>query len=141
MAEAKTKPTDVSLEEFLAREIDPARHADCHAIAAMMKKATGEHATMWGASIVGFGRYLMTYADGREAPWPIVAFSPRKNDLTIYITPGFARYHALLAKLGKHKTSTVCLYIKKLADVDTHVLNEIIVGSVNAMAAKRVKRQ
>ncbi len=138
MAEAKTKPTSVSLEAFLASAVDPSRHADCHAVAAMMMKATGEKATMWGTSIVGFGRYMMRYADGRESEWPIVGFSPRKKDLTIYIMPGFERYESLLAKLGKHKTAKVCLYIKKLADVDVDVLNQIIVDSVNAMSAKRV---
>jgi Domain of unknown function (DU1801) len=140
MAEAKTKPTSVSLEAFLERAIDPARHADCQVLAEMMKKATGEKATMWGESIVGFGRYLLTYADGRVAEWPLVGFSPRKNDLAIYIMPGFERYESLLAKLGKHKTAKVCLYVKKLADVDADVLNEIIVSSVNAMDTKRVRR-
>jgi hypothetical protein len=138
MAEAKTKPTNVSLDEFLAKSVDPARHSDCRAVAAMMKKATGEDAVMWGSSIVGFGRYKMTYADGRESDWPVVGFSPRKNDLTVYIFPGFERYESLLEKLGKHKTGKVCLYIKKLTDVDTKVLNTIIDESVKAMARKRV---
>ena len=138
MAEAKTKPTAVSLDEFLVTSVEPERHADCRAIAAMMQRATGEPAVMWGAAIVGFGRYTMKYADGREAPWPVTAFSPRKNDLTIYLMPGTERYAPQLAKLGKHKTAKVCLYIKRLSDVDERVLENIIAESVAAMASQRI---
>ena len=92
---------------------------------------------MWGA-IVGFGRYKYGYASGREAEWPVVGFSPRKTDLTLYIMPGFDRYSALLDKLGKHKTGKSCLYIKRLADVDVKALQAIIDASVKAMEAKRV---
>jgi Domain of unknown function (DU1801) len=139
MTEAKTQPTDVLFDDFLAQSVAQARHADCRTIAAMMNKATGEAAVMWGPSIVGFAKYHYRYDSGREGDSPIVAFSPRKNELVIYIVPGFASYESLLAKLGKHKTGKVCLYIKKLADVDVAVLNEIIVESVKAMASKRVK--
>jgi len=138
MAEAKTKPTTVSFDEFLATSVDAARHADCRAIAAMMQRATKEPAVMWGDAIVGFGRYAMTYADGREAPWPVTAFSPRKNDLTIYLMPGTEHFTAQLAKLGKHKTAKVCLYIKRLSDVNVLVLEEVIAASVAAMAPKRI---
>lgn len=137
--EAKTKPTDVSLDEFLAGSVDPKRHDDCRWLATAMARATGEKAVLWGTAIVGFGLYRYKYASGVEGDWPIVGFSPRKNDLTVYIMPGFERYSALLEKLGKHKTAKVCLYIKKLADVDTKVLNEIIVESVKAMAPNRIK--
>lgn len=137
--EAKTKATAVSLETFLATSVDPTRHDDCRAIAAMMKKATGEEAVMWGASIVGFGRYKYVYESGREGEWPIVGFSPRKNDLTIYIMPGFERNDELLEKLGKHKIGKSCLYVKRLSDVDTKVLKLIVEDSVKAMASKRVK--
>ncbi len=136
--EAKTKPTSVSFGEFLATAVDPARHDDCRALAAMMQKATGEAAVMWGSSIVGFGRYRLQYADGHEEPWPVAAFSPRKNDLTIYIMPGLDEHDALLARLGKHKTGKVCLYIKRLADVDREVLQTLIAASVQAMAPRRV---
>ena len=81
----------------------------------------------------------MQYADGRTGEWPIVGFAPRKTDLTLYITPGFDRLDALLARLGKHKTGKVCLYIKRLADVDVVVLKAIIDGSVEAMASKRIR--
>jgi hypothetical protein len=134
MAEAKTKPTTVSLDEFLATSVDASRHADCRAIAAIMQRATGEPPVMWGGAIVGFGRYTMKYADGREAPWPVTAFSPRKNDLTIYLMPGTERFAPQLAKLGKHKTAKVCLYIKRLSDVDERVLEDVVSASVAAMA-------
>jgi hypothetical protein len=138
MAELKTKPTTISIEEFLSNKVDTPRHADCRAIASMMQKATGEPPVMWGSSIVGFGRYKYEYESGREGEWMMVGFSPRKTDLTIYIMPGFDRYEALLAKLGKHKIGKSCLYIKRLADVDTKVLKTIIDDSVKAMASERV---
>ena len=138
MAEAKTQPTAVTLDEFLATSVDLARHADCRAIAAMMQAATGEAPVMWG-KIVGFGRYAYQYESGRTGDWPVVGFAPRKTDLTLYIMPGFDRLDALLAKLGKHKTGKACLYIKRLEDVDVRVLKTIIDGSVKAMARKRMR--
>jgi Domain of unknown function (DU1801) len=138
MAEPKTKATAVTLDEFLTSSVDASRHDDCRAIAALMQKATGEPPVMWGA-IVGFARYKYVYESGREGEWPIVGFAARKNDLTLYIVPGFDRYEALLAKLGKHKIGKSCLYIKQLADVDTKVLKTIIDDSVKVMASKRVK--
>jgi hypothetical protein len=140
MAEAKTQPTAVTLDEFLTKSVDPARHADCRAIATMMQAATGEPPVMWG-NIVGFGRYSYQYASGRTGEWPLVGFAPRKTDLTLYIMPGFDRLDALLATLGKHKTGKACLYIKRLADVDAKVLKTIIDGSVKAMATKRIAPQ
>ena len=92
---------------------------------------------MWG-NIVGFGRYQYQYESGRVGEWPVVAFAPRKNDLVLYIMPGFERIGAQLAALGKHKTGKSCLYIKRLADVDNTVLKTIIDGSVHAMASKRL---
>jgi uncharacterized protein YdhG (YjbR/CyaY superfamily) len=87
---------------------------------------------MWGSSIVGFGEHMLTYANGSQLPWPLIAFSPRKQYITIYIDPDLEAYESLLKKLGKHSTSKVCLYIKKLSDVDKKVLKEIIVNSVKA---------
>ena len=137
MADAKTQPTPTSLDEFLTQSIDPARHADCRAIAAMMQAATGHAPVMWG-KIAGFGRYPYQYASGRMGEWPVVGFAPRKSDLTLYIMPGFGGLDAQLAKLGKHKIGTSCLYIKRLEDVDIKVLKKIIDGSVKAMASERV---
>jgi Domain of unknown function (DU1801) len=138
MSEPKTKPTAVTLDEFLATTIDVSRHADCRAIAAMMQRATGEPPVMWGA-IVGFGRYAYQYASGRKGEWPIVAFSPRKADYTIYIMPGFTHLADLLATLGKHKTAKACLYVKRLSDVDVNVLEKIIATSVVAMKSKKMR--
>ena len=93
---------------------------------------------MWGNSIVGFARYRYQYASGRSGEWPIVGFSPRKNDLTLYLMPGFDGREALLEKLGKYKTGKACLYVKRLSDVDASVLRQLIDASVDAMAADRV---
>lgn len=139
MAELKTKVTDESVAAFLAKVEDPARRADCEAVLAMMQHATGCAPKMWGASIVGFGKYAYKYASGRTGEWPVTGFSPRKNDLTLYIMPGFTRYDALMKRLGKHKTGKSCLYLKRLADVDTTVLEELITASVEAMAKQRVE--
>lgn len=140
MAKAKTRPTAVTLDEFLTISVDPTRHADCRAIASMMQAATGEAPVMWG-NIVGFGRRQYQYTSGRTGDWPVTAFAPRKTDLTLYIMPGFDRLDALLAELGKHKTGKACLYIKRLADVDVNVLKVIIDASVAAVASRRIAIQ
>lgn len=137
MSEPKTRPTQASVAAFLAQQPD-ARRADCEAIRSIMQRATGEAAVMWGPAIVGFGRYAHTRSDGKTYEWPVTGFSPRKNDLTVYITHGFDSFEPLLAKLGKHKASKACLYIRKLADVDVEVLEALVVGSVEAMAPKRI---
>ena len=136
-AEPKTRPTGTTLQEFLAGVADPARRADCAAVAASMQQATGEPAVIWGSSIVGFGRYRYRYGSGREADWPLVGFAARKNDLTLYLV--FDGSEALLAKLGKHKTGKGCLYLKSLADVDQRVLAEMIARSVAARESQRVR--
>lgn len=105
----------------------------------IMKQATGAEPAMWGPSIVGYGRYHYKYASGREGDWFVAGFSPRKRDLTLYIVAGFERYEALMAKLGKHTTGKSCLYIKRLADVDLTVLEELIASSVKHM--KQTQRQ
>ena len=138
MAEPKTRPTDASVEEFFDRIDDEERRADCRAIAAMMKKATGRKPVMWGDAIVGFGRYELAYANGTTADWPIIGFSPRKGDMTLYLMNDAKGLAALLPKLGKHKTSKACLYIKRLRDIDTKVLDEMIRLSVEGMKPKRV---
>lgn len=137
--EPKTRPTSASVSDFLARQPE-ARRADCEAVCAMMQAATGEPPVMWGEAIVGFGRYAYTNTSRKSFEWPLVAFSPRKNDLTLYIMPGFDGCAALMAKLGRHKAGKACLYLKRLADVDREVLRRIIDGSVLAMEAKRVRR-
>ena len=138
MSELKTRPTTASVADFLTLQPD-ARRADCEAVAAMMQAATGERAEMWGAAIVGFGRYAYTNSTKKTYEWPLIGFSPRKNDLTLYIMPGFEGFAGLMAKLGKHKTGKSCLYLKTLADIDREVLRQIIEGSVKAMQPQRVR--
>jgi len=101
----------------------------------IMKAAVGTAPKMWGASIVGFGEYRYKYASGRENDWFLVGFSPRKQDLTLYIMGGFDRHGALMSKLGKHKTRGSCLYIKRLSDIDTAVLEKLVSASVKHMKA------
>jgi hypothetical protein len=139
MAELKTKATAVDPLEFLRGVADEQRRADCLTVLGMMERATGVKARMWGAGIVGFGKYAYRYASGQSGEWPVVGFAPRKNDLTIYLMPGFEGQEALLAKLGKHKTGKSCLYLKRLSDVDPAVLGELIRGAVEAMAGRRVE--
>jgi hypothetical protein len=124
MAEIKTKPTDASVDAFLESVDHPVRRADGKAVRAMMEHVTREPATMWGPSIVGFGRYHYRYASGHEGDMCRRGFSPRKANLVLYVG-GFPEYEALLARLGKHKSSKACLYLTKLADVDLDVLAEI----------------
>ena len=139
MAELKTKKTKASVAAFLDQISDDQRRKDCQRVLKIMKEATGEQPRMWGSSIVGFGAYKYRYASGHEGEWPIIGFSPRKNDLTLYIMPGFADYTELMAKLGKHKTGKSCLYIKKLDDVELPVLKKLITKSVDKMAEHRVR--
>ena len=130
MAELKTKQNDQSVDEFLQAIPDQRRRKDCYAVLELMKKVTSEEPKMWGDSIVGFGAYHYKYASGREGDWPVTGFSPRKQNLTLYITTGFEEYDDLLNKLGKYKTGKACLYINKLEDVDLSVLQELVTKSV-----------
>jgi hypothetical protein len=135
MAELKTKPTDQSVEGFLNKVPDEKKRQDSFAILDLMKQVTGEEPVMWGDSIVGFGRYHYRYASGREANWFITDFSPRKQNLTLYLMSGFDEYDELLENLGVHSTDKSCLYIKKLEDVDQDVLKELVGKSVAHMKA------
>jgi len=133
VAELKTRPTCASVTEFLAAVGDPQQRKDAKKVAAMMRRATGKRAKMWGASIVGYGSYHYRYASGREGDFMLTGFSPRKQALTVYVMPGFSGFSKLLEKLGKYKTGKSCLYIKRLADVDEKALEELIVDSVGKM--------
>ncbi len=139
MSELKTRPTGASVSEFLAQQTSE-RRVDCETVVRMMEAATGEHAEMWGAAIVGFGRYVYSNSTKQAYEWPLVGFSPRKQNLTLYLMDGFDGYAELMTKLGKHKTGKSCLYLKRLADVDTDVLRKLIERSVKAMAPQRVRR-
>lgn len=138
MSEPKTRATPASVAAFLARQPD-ARRADCEAIASIMQRATGEPPVMWGEAIVGFGRYAYARSDGKSHEWPVTGFSPRKNDLTVYITQGFEDCGPLLAQLGRHRIGKSCLYFSKLADIDAGVLERLVVASVAAMEDRRVR--
>jgi hypothetical protein len=131
MAETKTRPTDISVDAFLDAVAHPVRRADGKSLCAMMGRVTGEPATMWGPSIVGFGSCHYRYASGHEGDMPRVAFSPRSTNLVLYVG-GFPEYESLLARLGKHRSSKACLYLNKLADVDLGVLEEIVTRTYEA---------
>jgi len=133
MAELKTKPSERSLESFLRGVEDAERREDCHTILKLMKKITRQEPKVWGDSIVGFGTYHYKYESGREGDWFVTGFSPRKQNLTIYIMPGLDAHKDALKKLGKHKAGRGCLYIKRLADIDQSVLSEMIKTSVAKM--------
>jgi len=137
MAELKTKPTTESVEKFLNGIADAQRRRDCFRVLEIMKAATKAEPAMWGTSIVGFGRYNYKYESGTKGEWFLVGFSPRKQDLTLYIMSGLERYSELLKKLGKHKTGRACLYIKKLDDVDLSTLKRLIKQSLADIAAMK----
>jgi hypothetical protein len=125
----KTTRTDASVEDFLASIPEP-RQADARAVNALLTKATGVEPAMWGPSIVGYGDRHLVYESGRELDWFEIGFSPRKQSTTLYITEGFDGYDELLARLGPHTTGVSCLYVKRLADVDSGVLEELMTRSV-----------
>ncbi len=136
MSEPRTRPTDASVEDFLAAVPDERRRADCFAVLELMRRVTGESPRMWGPSIVGFGAYRQPYANGRALEWPVAAFSPRKQDLTLYLMPEFDDYQGLMDRLGKHRHGKSCLYLKRLADVDLGVLEELVAESVARVRAR-----
>jgi len=132
MAELKTKATRASVDQFLKGIKDEKKREDCYQILGIMKKATKAEPKMWGTSIVGFGDYHYKYESGRENDWFMAGFSPRVQNLTLYMMGGFD--HELLKKLGKYKTGKGCLYIGKVEDVDLKVLKELIATSVQKLS-------
>ncbi|MEM9408548.1 MAG: DUF1801 domain-containing protein [Acidobacteriota bacterium] len=132
----KTTENSASVRDFLAGIEDPQKRKDCRAVARLMKAATGKRPKMWGSTIVGYGRYHYKYESGREGDFFLTGYSPRKQNLTLYVMYGFDGSEDLLRRLGKHKTGKSCLYIKRLEDVDLEVLDELIRGSVTAMREK-----
>ncbi len=133
MAELKTRVNDGDVKKFIAALADERARRDCSALVKLMKDATGALPRMWGASIVGFGTYHYVYASGQEGDWPLIAFSPRKKNLSLYIMPGFGRYDALMKKLGPHKTGKSCLYVRTLDDIHLPTLKTLVVKSVRDM--------
>ena len=136
MAELKTKPNEESVIDFLQSVPDERKREDSFAILDLMKEVTGQEPKMWGDSIIGFGNYHYKYASGREGDWFVTGFSPRKQNLTLYIMSGLDEYEALLKKLGKYKTGKACLYVNRLADVDMAVMKELIRKSVAHMSGQ-----
>jgi Domain of unknown function (DU1801) len=133
MAELKTKRNDASVGDFLDAIKDEQVRNDCRTIADIMEKATKAKPQMWGPGIVGFGSRRYKYASGREIDWMLIAFSPRKQNITLYISSGFEGYDELTAKLGKHSCGKGCLYIKRLSDVHLPTLKKLINASVKHM--------
>ncbi len=132
MAEVKTKPTSASVEDFINSVIDEQKRKDSFVILEMMRKATGEEPKMWGSSLIGFGNVRhKSPATGREVDWLRIGFSPRKANLSLYLSMDIKEHAAALTKLGKHKTGVGCLYINKLEDIDIKVLKEMIDVSLN----------
>ena len=131
--ENKTQPTDADVEAYLATVAPPRRRDDSLLLLKMMKRITRFDPVMWGDSIVGFGRYHYRYASGREGDYFLIGFAPRKTATTIYIMPGFKHYAAQLARLGKHRHSSACLYLTRLDGIDMGALEEIIRDSVKRM--------
>lgn len=130
MAELKTKPTEASVEEYLDAIEDPRRRADCAAILALMKRVTNFEPKMWGPSMVGFGSYHYRYASGHEGDAYLAGFSFRKPEIVVYIADGFESRDELLRQIGKHRTGKVCLYFKRLSDIDVGVLEKLVKASV-----------
>ena len=136
MAELKTKQAELSVDAYVNAIADDVRRQDCRALIDLMSKATGAEPKMWGSSMVGFGRYHYKYESGHEGDAMLTGFASRKTDLTLYIMSGFDRHEELLARLGKYKAGKSCLYVKRLADLDLEVLEELV-----ALSVQEVKRR
>jgi len=135
MAELKTRENDGDVLAFLNAVPDEGKRADALRVMAIMREVTGEEPRLWGDNIVGYGHYHYKYASGREGEWFLTGFSPRKANLTLYITSGFEQFEDLRARLGKHTVGKSCLYVKRLSDLDEATLRELIGRSVEHMRA------
>jgi hypothetical protein len=130
MADLKTKATGKSVAKFLDSIKNEGMRQDCLILTGLMSQATGAKPKMWGSSIVGFGSYHYRYASGREGGWFTTGFSPRKQNLTLYVIGGFASHTSLLKKLGKHSLGKGCLYLKSLDEIHIPTLKKLIQQSV-----------
>jgi hypothetical protein len=130
MAENKTKPTDASVDDYIASRANPQQLADCRELMALFTKITRQSPRMWGPSIVGYGSFHYTYDSGRSGESPLAAFAIRGRDLVVYLAADGEKQKALLSKVGKHKMGRSCLYFRQLADLDKSVLEKLIVGSI-----------
>lgn len=137
MSTLKTIVNDADVENFINKVPDQTKKNDSFTLLKLFSEITGEKPKMWGSSIIGFGQYhYKSEKSSQEGDWMLTGFSPRKQNLTLYIMPGFKDYKNLLDQLGKHKTSVGCLYINKLSDVDQSFLEELIKQSYLAMKKK-----
>jgi hypothetical protein len=130
MSVLKTKPTEVSVESHIAAIANEEQRNDAQSLVALMRKVTRREPRMWGPSIVGFGSYHYKYASGHEGDSALAAFAARGRELVVYIAPDFEDRDVLLARLGPHRTGKVCVYIRRLANVDLKVLEKLIARSV-----------
>ena len=136
MPEAKTKPTEISVDAFLESVEPPSRGVEGRALDALFRRVTGWTPRMWGPSIIGYGRYSYTYESGHSGVICATGFSPRKADLVLYVMSDSADLTGMLSRLGKHRTGKSCLYLKRLSDADPDVLAEIIAAGVRALATR-----
>ena len=130
MAENKTKATDASVEDYIASRANAEQRADCKALMSIFKTVTGQQPKMWGPSIVGYGSYRYTYESGRTGEMCVAGFAIRGRELVVYLLAEGKEQEALRSKLGKHKMGKSCLYFKRLADLDTSILDQLVVNSV-----------
>jgi len=135
-AQVKTTENSNSVSAFIKKLADPERQKDANAIITLMRDESGFEAKMWGTAIVGFGNYHYKYDSGREGDAPLVAFSPRKTEFSLYLSSLFEKREELLKKLGKHKSAKGCIYIKKMADVDADILKKMVANSIKYYKAK-----
>lgn len=136
MAENKTQPTNASVEAYIAARANEQQRQDCQALMAMFEKITRQPPKMWGPSIVGHGSYRYTYESGRTGESPLAAFAIRGRELVVYLACEDEAQKSLLPKLGKHKMTRSCLYFKQLADLDTAILEELVIGSIAEVKAR-----
>jgi hypothetical protein len=135
----KTKPTEVSVESHIAAVANEEQRNDAQALVALIRRVTKQEPRMWGPSIIGFGSYHYKYASGHEGDSPLAGFAARGSELVVYIAADFESRDVLLAKLGKHKTGKVCVYIRRLANVDLKVLETLVARSVAEMKRRYPK--
>ena len=136
MSALKTRQNEGNVIAFLNTVDDKQKREDSLALLDIMKEASGEEPKMWGPSIIGFGKYHYKYESGREGNWFLTGFSPRKQNMSVYIMPGFERFHTLTSHLGKHTTGKSCLYFKRLSDINRDILSQLIKESVDYMKKK-----
>ena len=136
MSENKTRPTGASVEEYIDARGSEQQRADCRELTALLRKITHRPPAMWGPSIVGFGSYRYTYDSGRTGEAPLTGFAIRGREIVIYVSTEGDAQQALLSRLGRHRTGKVCLYFKRLADLDRAVLEQLVAGSVAEMTCR-----